>query len=224
MYAASHCVEYYINTLWTENMIPSSDPDSKTNSSHRLSSFIKMNGHDFTLQFENLQHATGRNKTWLCQIRRVNGGEGALQVFENEGSKHAEEICLQANEVAIKKADRYEITWYLSWSSCERCAPQIIEFVEKHHNVKLNIFVSRLFRHQSSSHRKGLRALSQHERIGLKVMTLTDFKDCFDRFVGEGTGFETWADPPGNSEIYAAILKEITGADPRLPCALRLPA
>ncbi|KAK1121383.1 DNA dC-_dU-editing enzyme APOBEC-3C-like [Acipenser oxyrinchus oxyrinchus] len=200
-------------------MIASSDADSKTNSSHKRSSFIKMNripDDVFNFQFENLQLAYGRNDTWLCQIRSVNGGEAALQVFKNEGSEHAEEICLRENEAAIKEADRSEITWYLSWSSCERCAPQIITFVEKHANVKLNIFVSRLFRHDSEPHRKGLRALSQHERIGLKVMTLADFQDCFDRFVGEGTGFQNWEDLAGNSARYAAILEGITGAGPRL--------
>lgn len=170
----------------------------------------------FTFQFENLQLAKGRNETWLCQILSMNGGEADLQVFKNEGPGHTEEICLRENEAAIQGADQYEITWYLSWSSCERCAPQIIEFVEQHPNVKLNIFVSRLFYQDSEPHREGLRALSQHERIGLKVMTLTDFQDCFDRFVGEGNGFQTWEDLAGNSASYAAILKEITGADPRL--------
>ncbi|KAK1150616.1 DNA dC-_dU-editing enzyme APOBEC-3C-like [Acipenser oxyrinchus oxyrinchus] len=170
----------------------------------------------FNFQFENLQRAPGRNETWLCQIRSVNGGEATLQVFRNKGFEHAEEICLRENEAAIQGADRYEITWYLSWSSSERCAPQIITFVEQHPNVKLNIFVSRLFHHDSEPHREGLRALSQHERIGLKVMTLTDFQDCFDRFVGEGNGFQNWKDLAGNSAIYAAILEGITGADPRL--------
>ncbi|KAK6468573.1 DNA dC-_dU-editing enzyme APOBEC-3F-like, partial [Huso huso] len=164
----------------------------------------------FTFQFENLQLATGRNETLLCQIRSVNGGEAALQVFKNEDSGHAEEICLQANEHEIQGVDQSEITWFLSWSSCERCAPQIIEFVEQHPNVKLNIFVSRLFHHQSSPHKQGLRALSEHERIGLKVMTLTDFQHCFDHFVGEGNGIQSWADLAGNSARYAAILKEIT--------------
>ncbi|MGH0181835.1 UNVERIFIED_CONTAM: hypothetical protein FKN15_007798 [Acipenser sinensis] len=105
MYAASHCVEYYINTQWTENMIASSDTDSKTNSSHRLSSFIKMkriSDKVFNKHFENLQRAYGRNKTWLCQIRSVNGGEADLQVFKNEGYEHADEICLRENEAAIQ--------------------------------------------------------------------------------------------------------------------------
>ncbi|KAK6468578.1 DNA dC-_dU-editing enzyme APOBEC-3C-like [Huso huso] len=169
-----------------------------------------MPGDVFTFQFENLQRAKRRNETWLCQSRSVNGGEAALQVFNNEGSEHADEICLRENEAAIQGADQYEITWYMSWSSSERCAPQIIDFVQKHPNVKLNIFVSRLYYQDSEPHREGLRALSQHERIGLKVMTLTDFQDCFDRFVGEGNGFQNWEDLAGNSARYAAILKEIT--------------
>ncbi|KAK1119215.1 DNA dC-_dU-editing enzyme APOBEC-3C-like [Acipenser oxyrinchus oxyrinchus] len=154
-------------------MIASSDADSKTNSSHKRSSFIKMNripDDVFNFQFENLQLAHGRKR-----------------------------------DVAVPDSER------------ERgCAPQIITFVEKHANVKLNIFVSRLFRHDSEPHRKGLRALSQHERIGLKVMTLADFQDCFDRFVGEGNGFQNWEDLAGNSARYAAILEGITGAGSRL--------
>ncbi|MGH0187536.1 UNVERIFIED_CONTAM: hypothetical protein FKN15_039765 [Acipenser sinensis] len=111
----------------------------------------------FTFQFENLQRAKRRNETWLCQSRSVKGGEVALQVFKNEGSEHAEEICLRVNEDKIQGSDQYEITWYLSWSSSERCAPQIIDFVKERPNVKLNIFVSRLFHHQSSPQRDHLR-------------------------------------------------------------------
>ncbi|XP_041088426.1 DNA dC-_dU-editing enzyme APOBEC-3C-like isoform X2 [Polyodon spathula] len=217
MYIESHCVEYYINTLWTENMLPSLDADTRINSTHRLSSFIKMvkiSFDDFTFQFENLQYAEGRNETWLCQIVSVNGGEPDLQVFKNGYSGHAEETCLRNS--ATQGADQYEITWFMSWSPCERCTPQIITFVEQQRNVKLNIFVSRLFRYDSEPHRQGLRALSQQERIGLKVMTLKEFQECFDRFVGEGNGFQDWKDLAGNSAIHTEKLNEITGADPRL--------
>ncbi|KAK6468579.1 single-stranded DNA cytosine deaminase-like [Huso huso] len=198
------------------------------------SSFIKMKripDDVFTFQFENLQLATGRHDTWLCQIRSVNGGEADLQVFNNEDSGHAEEICLRENEAAIKKADRSEITWYLSWSSCGTCASQIIEFVEKHPNVKLNIFVSRLYyceepdnlaskTHEKQTEikqkiklcREGLGNLKQHERIDLKVMTLNHFQDCFDRFVE----FKPWEKLEEDSQLHAEKLKEITGADPRL--------
>ncbi|KAK6468568.1 single-stranded DNA cytosine deaminase-like, partial [Huso huso] len=195
-----------------------------------FSSFIKMNAISkdvFTFQFENLQLATGRNETWLCQIRSVNGGEADLQVFKNEGSEHADEICLRENEAAIQGADQYEITWYLSWSSGERCALQIIKFVEEHPNGKLNIFVSRLYyckepynlasktpeeqtkiKQKIKLCREGLGNLKQHERIGLKVMTLTDFQDCFDRFVN-GSGFRPWRELEANSKLYAEMLKEI---------------
>ncbi|KAK1150382.1 DNA dC-_dU-editing enzyme APOBEC-3C-like [Acipenser oxyrinchus oxyrinchus] len=160
----------------------------------------------FNFQFENLQLADGRKETWLCQIRSVNGGEAALQVFKNDETGHAEEICLRENEAAIQGADRYEITWYMSWSPASPCESQIIDFVEQHPNVKLNIFVSRLYYHQLSPHREGLKALSQHERIGLKVMTLADFQVCFDRFVE----FKPWGKLEEDSRFYAEKLKEIT--------------
>ncbi|XP_058877738.1 DNA dC-_dU-editing enzyme APOBEC-3C-like isoform X1 [Acipenser ruthenus] len=171
----------------------------------------KMTGDVFTKQFDNSKYP---NETWLCQILSAIS-RSETNVYRNM-TEHADVICLQENKVAIKAADQYEITWYISWSPCDECASQIIEFVKDRPNVKLNIFVSRLYYQDLESHRDGLRALSRQKRIGLKVMTKDDFQHCFDHFVGEGNGIQSWADLDGNSARYAAILKEITGADPRL--------
>ncbi|XP_041088008.1 single-stranded DNA cytosine deaminase-like isoform X2 [Polyodon spathula] len=161
----------------------------------RLSSFIKMNKipyNTFTFHFQNLQRAPRRNETWLCQILSRKDGEAVLQVFRNKGSEHAEEICLRENEAAIQVADRYEITWYTTWSPCERCSPKILEFVKNHPNGKLNIFASRLYYCEEPANlkskipkkqieikekiqgcREGLRKLERHGKICLKMMTLT---------------------------------------------------
>ncbi|XP_041088010.1 DNA dC-_dU-editing enzyme APOBEC-3G-like [Polyodon spathula] len=167
----------------------------------------------FTKQFINLPYATGLNRTWLCQIVKERGGAESLKVHRNR-KQHAETICLRENEPVVQA----EITWYISWSPCYMCAPEIITFIEKNPNVKLNIFASRLYygnynivnKHDEIIQRcrEGLGNLERHERIGLKVMTLTDFQHCFDRFVN-GSGFRPWRMLEANSKLYADMLKEI---------------
>ncbi|XP_058871576.1 flagellar attachment zone protein 1-like isoform X1 [Acipenser ruthenus] len=126
---------------------------------------------------------------------------------------HADEICLWKNESKIQGTGSYKITWFISWSPCASCALQIIEFVEKHTNVSLNIFASRLYYYQYESHKEGFRKLAGHERIGLKVMTVKEFQDCFQQFVG----FQKWDDLDKNSKFYAEELRSITGSDPVMP-------
>ncbi|KAK1150613.1 single-stranded DNA cytosine deaminase-like [Acipenser oxyrinchus oxyrinchus] len=192
------------------------------------SSFIKMNKmpyDKFTFHFQNLQRAPRRRETWLCQILRMKEGEPTLQVFKNKGSKHAEQICLWENEAAIQGADRYEITWYISWSPCDECVPRIIEFVKKHPNGKLNIFASRLYYCEEPDNlksktpeeqteikqkiqrcREGLGNLEGHGKICLKVMTLKEIQDCFHRFVE----FKPWGKLEEDSYLHAEKLKAIT--------------
>lgn len=79
----------------------------------------------------------------------------------NSLSQHAEIKALEKHEESLKQrtTTRCHIIWFLSWSPCGSCSHSIIEFLNRHPNVTLEIRVAQLFRPNDKRNRNGLRNL-----------------------------------------------------------------
>ncbi|XDV40042.1 hypothetical protein PO909_009202 [Leuciscus waleckii] len=66
----------------------------------------------------------------------------------------------------------YSVTWFCSWSPCSKCAQQLAHFLSQTPNLRLRIFVSRLYfcDEEDSLEREGLRHL---KRAGVQISVMT---------------------------------------------------
>lgn len=66
----------------------------------------------------------------------------------------------------------YSVTWFCSWSPCSKCAQQLAHFLSQTPNLRLRIFVSRLYfcDEEDSVEREGLRHL---KRAGVQISVMT---------------------------------------------------
>ncbi|NXC33371.1 ABC3C enzyme, partial [Campylorhamphus procurvoides] len=72
---------------------------------------------------------------------------------------------------------------YLSWSPCAKCCYEILDFLERHSNVTIDIYVARLYRTDLEKHRNGLRKLDSSAQVSLNVMEMEDYEDCWENFI-----------------------------------------
>lgn len=73
----------------------------------------------------------------------------------------------------------YSVTWFCSWSPCSKCAQQLAHFLSQTPNLRLRIFVSRLYfcDEEDSQEREGLRHL---KRAGVQISVMT-YKGKWER-------------------------------------------
>lgn len=91
----------------------------------------------------------------------------------NNSTKHAEINFFETfcEEINRQRNRPCSVTWFLSWSPCGRCSHSIIEFLEEHPNVTLDIRFSQLFKYSYWQNQNGLRALANHG-VRISVMQL----------------------------------------------------
>ncbi|XP_015272576.1 PREDICTED: DNA dC-_dU-editing enzyme APOBEC-3G-like [Gekko japonicus] len=116
-------------------------------------------------------HWDGSRKTWkqwctnnFAQHAEINFLENACEVINRQRTKPC------------------SVTWFLSWSPCGRCSHSIIQFLEEHPNITLDIRFSQLFRYSDWRNQNGLRALANHG-VKISVMQLPDYAYCWRTFV-----------------------------------------
>ncbi|XP_052016641.1 DNA dC-_dU-editing enzyme APOBEC-3H isoform X2 [Apodemus sylvaticus] len=177
---------------------------------------IKLYKETFYFHFKNLPYAKGRKNTFLCF--EVNGKGCDLPVslrqgvFKKEGRIHAE-LCflywLHDRILKVLSPGELKVTWYMSWSPCNRCAEQVAGFLATHHNLSLAIFSSRFYYKGDPSHQQMLCRLVQ-EGARMAAMDLPEFKKCWDKFAyNDGQPFTPWERLYKNFRFQDSKLQEI---------------
>ncbi|CAH6791191.1 Apobec3 [Phodopus roborovskii] len=117
--------------------------------------------------------------------------------FLSQSSHLHAEVCFlswfhtQVLEV-LPPGERYSITWYVSWSPCNKCAEKVAWFLDTHSNLSLAIFSSRLYYFWKPDYQDKLRRLNQ-AGAHMAAMDFPEFKKCWDKFVdNDGKSFRPW--------------------------------
>ncbi|XP_051635419.1 C-_U-editing enzyme APOBEC-1-like [Manacus candei] len=84
------------------------------------------------------------------------------------------------------------ITWYLSWSPCVNCCNEILDFLERHENVNIDIHVARLYFKDSKRTHRALKELARSTQVSINVMNMEDYKDCWKNFIQGGADDDFW--------------------------------
>nr|KAF6372895.1 hypothetical protein mPipKuh1_000831 [Pipistrellus kuhlii] len=182
--------------------------------------------HYFYFHFTNQPYPEDRKGCYLCfRVERTQGGlssEVGSGVFENEfypkEPVHAE-ICFlnwfkaqpafQAQRLAPE--EKYQVTWFMSWSPCFQCARQVAKFLRDHTSVQLSILAARLYYPRRPQYQQGLRSL-QGAGAHVAVMTPADFASCWEMFVDDHKKrFWYWKGIYINSCSLAKSLEDILG-------------
>ncbi|XP_028645845.1 DNA dC-_dU-editing enzyme APOBEC-3-like [Grammomys surdaster] len=177
----------------------------------------KLSQETFWFHFENLQHAQGRNNTFLCyEVNRkdCDSPVSLFQgVFKEEEDKHAE-ICFLhwfRDQVLteLPPGEELKVTWYISWSPCVDCTEEVARFLATHHNLSLAIFCSRIYYPKKQNYQQKLRRLVL-EGAQVAVMDLPEFKKCWNKFVyNDGQPFRPWESLRKNFRFQDSNLQEI---------------
>ncbi|XP_043919259.1 DNA dC-_dU-editing enzyme APOBEC-3F-like [Protopterus annectens] len=89
--------------------------------------------------------------------------------------EHAEEECIDKLEYELCNVKRpCTVTLFMSWTPCSECVPIIIDFVQRHRNVRLRILAARIYYHEEPENREGLRILFTY-CVDLKMMKWADY-------------------------------------------------
>uniref|UniRef100_A0A452IQL7 CMP/dCMP-type deaminase domain-containing protein n=1 Tax=Gopherus agassizii TaxID=38772 RepID=A0A452IQL7_9SAUR len=83
------------------------------------------------------------------------------------------------------------ITWFVSWSPCGDCCKQIRDFLKEQPNVKLFIYVARIYWHKREINRQGLRNL-MNIGVSIRVMYLPVYRYCWRTFVDKEDKYEDY--------------------------------
>uniref|UniRef100_A0A8C1ARA3 Activation-induced cytidine deaminase n=1 Tax=Cyprinus carpio carpio TaxID=630221 RepID=A0A8C1ARA3_CYPCA len=105
----------------------------------------------------------------------------------------------------------YAVTWFCSWSPCSKCSQQLAHFLSQTPNLRLRIFVSRLYfcDEEDSQEREGLRHLKR-AGVQISVMTYKDYFYCWQTFVARRErSFKAWDDLHQNSVRLVRKLNRI---------------
>ncbi|XP_059827461.1 C-_U-editing enzyme APOBEC-2a [Hypanus sabinus] len=166
----------------------------------------------FKFQFKNVEYSSGRNKTFLCySVEQQDADFQKMQgyVEDEHTSMHAEEAFFVEVFKERNGSSKYSITWHVSSSPCAACASKIAEYLKKSPNVRLTIFMARLFMWEEPEIQQGLRLLKA-AGCQLKIMKAPEYNYCWSTYVeNEGESFVPWEDLQTSSLAYEGILNEI---------------
>ncbi|XP_068426336.1 single-stranded DNA cytosine deaminase [Clinocottus analis] len=179
----------------------------------------------FIFHYKNVRWARGRHETYLCFVVKRRVGPDSLSFdfghLRNRAGCHVELLFLRylgalcpglwgCGGTGEKKLS-YSITWFCSWSPCVNCSISLSQFLSRTPNLRLRIFVSRLYfcDMENSRERDGLRML-KNAGVRITVMTYKDFFYCWQTFVDrKKSNFKAWEELHQNSVRLARKLNRI---------------
>lgn len=173
----------------------------------------------FVYYFNNRPILSGRNIVWLCcevKTKDPSGPPLDANIFQGEvypkAKDHPEMKFLHwfRKWRQLHRDQEYEVTWYVSWSPCTRCANSVATFLAEDPKVTLTIFVARLYYFWKPDYQQALRILCQ-ERGGphatMKIMNYNEFQHCWNEFVdGQGNPFKPRKNLPKHYTLLHATL------------------
>ncbi|XP_035251370.1 single-stranded DNA cytosine deaminase [Anguilla rostrata] len=178
----------------------------------------------FIYHYKNMRWAKGRHETYLCFVVKRRDGPDSLSFdfghLRNRAGLHVELLFLShlgalcpglwgCGPGGVQLC--YSVTWFCSWSPCLDCSRRLAQFLSQTPNLKLRIFVSRLYfcDAEDSAEREGLRILKR-AGVQLSVMSYKDYFYCWQTFVARRErGFKAWEDLHRNSVRLARKLNRI---------------
>nr|WIM36832.1 activation induced cytidine deaminase [Ogcocephalus cubifrons]WIM36860.1 activation induced cytidine deaminase [Ogcocephalus cubifrons] len=178
----------------------------------------------FIYHYKNMRWARGRHETYLCFVVKRRVGPATLTFdfghLRNRSGCHVELLFLRylgalcpglwGSEATGNKRLSYSITWFCSWSPCANCSFRLSQFLSRTPNLRLRIFVSRLYfcDLEDSREREGLRMLKK-AGVQITVMSYKDFFYCWQTFVASKSCFKAWEELHQNSVRLARQLNRI---------------
>ncbi|XP_054638104.1 single-stranded DNA cytosine deaminase [Dunckerocampus dactyliophorus] len=179
----------------------------------------------FLYHYKNMRWAKGRNETYLCFVVKRRVGPDSLSFdfghLRNRNGCHVELLFLRylgalcpglwGSGVTGRGRLSYSITWFCSWSPCADCSMALSRFLGQTPNLRLRIFVSRLYfcDMEDSCERDGLRLLRK-AGVQITVMTYKDFFYCWQTFVDrKQSSFKAWESLQQNSVRLSRKLNRI---------------
>ncbi|XP_069038702.1 single-stranded DNA cytosine deaminase [Lepisosteus oculatus] len=171
----------------------------------------------FLYHYKNVRWARGRHETYLCFVvkRRAGPNSHALDFghLRNRSGLHVELLFLRYLSrlwPAYGAGVSYSVTWFCSWSPCFHCALRLSQFLGRHPNLRLRIFVARLyFCEENNVEPEGLRTLKR-AGVHISVMTFKDYFYCWHNFVASRERvFKPWEGLHQNSVRLSRRLNRI---------------
>ncbi|XP_040021487.1 single-stranded DNA cytosine deaminase isoform X1 [Gasterosteus aculeatus] len=179
----------------------------------------------FIYHYTNMRWARGRHETYLCFVVKRRVGPDSLSFdfghLRNRSGCHVELLFLRhlgalcpgflgCGDTGGRRLS-YSITWFCSWSPCVNCSISLSQFLSRTPNLRLRIFVSRLYfcDMENSRERDGLRMLKK-AGVQVTVMSYKDFFYCWQTFVDrKQSQFKAWKELHQNSVRLSRKLKRI---------------
>uniref|UniRef100_A0A3Q1FPG1 Activation-induced cytidine deaminase n=1 Tax=Acanthochromis polyacanthus TaxID=80966 RepID=A0A3Q1FPG1_9TELE len=165
----------------------------------------------FIYHYKNLRWARGRCETYLCFVIKKRAGPDSLSFdfghLRNRNRCHVELLFLRY----LGNRTSYSITWFCSWSPCADCSFRLAQFLHQTPNLRLRIFVARLYfcDMEDSREREGLRLLKK-AGVHITVMSYKDYFYCWQTFVARNQSkFKPWDGLHQNSVRLARKLNRI---------------
>ncbi|XP_071396485.1 single-stranded DNA cytosine deaminase [Centroberyx affinis] len=179
----------------------------------------------FIYHYKNMRWAKGRHETYLCFVVKRRVGPDSLSFdfghLRNRAGCHVELLFLRHLGALCpglwghggpgERKLSYSITWFCSWSPCADCSFRLAQFLNRTPNLRLRIFVSRLYfcDLEDSRERDGLRLLKK-AGVQITVMSYKDYFYCWQTFVANRTSrFKGWDALHQNSVRLARKLNRI---------------